>query len=169
MLLHASILQWMIGVLLILSAMGVILLRKPIYACLSFLLSLVLIASLYLHLSAEFIAVMQILVYAGAILVIFVFVIVLFQDAHQQMVRFQPKSKPHLLLLAAMTFIFTFAFFGAHIIPFASFGQNLPNGFGSVEGLGRAIYLEFFFPFEAIIMLFLTAIVGALYVAKRER
>ena len=75
---EVSLIQWIMGLVLILSAMGVILLRKPLYACLSFLLSLLLLAAFYLQLYAEFIAVMQILIYAGAILVIFVFVIVFF-------------------------------------------------------------------------------------------
>lgn len=169
MLPHASIAQWIFGILLILSAIGVVSLRKPIHASLSFLLSLILLASFYLQLSAEFIAVMQVLVYAGAILVIFVFVMVLFQDAHQQITEFKGKSQSVLLAIAGITFVLAFAFFGSHLIPLTSFKANLPEGFGSANAIGQALYLDFFFPFEAVILLFLVAIVGALYIAKKER
>jgi NADH-quinone oxidoreductase subunit J len=166
---HASFAQWILGIILILSAMGVALFRKPIYASLSFLLSLVMLAFFYLHLSAEFIALMQILVYAGAILVIFIFVIVLFQDAHQQVRRFKPKSQPQFLAIAGIAFIVTLAFFGAQLIQTPYLQKSIPDGFGSAQSIGMALYLDFFFPFEAIIVLFLVAIIGALYTAKRER
>lgn len=167
--LHASLAQWLLGMILIASAMGVILFRKPIYASLSFLLSLILLAAFYLQLSAEFIAVMQILVYAGAILVIFVFVIVLFQDAHEQLSRFQPKSQQQFLTVAGVAFVTTLVFFGARLLNLTHSRQNLPEGYGSANGIGQALYLDFFFPFEAVILLFLVAIIGALYIAKRER
>lgn len=166
---HASLVQWILGVLLILSAMGVVLFRKPIYASLSFLVSLILLAAFYFQLSAEFIAVMQILVYAGAILVIFVFVIVLFQDAHQQLARFEPKSQPQFLALAGIAFVGALAFFGAQLIHLTHFHKKIPEGFGTANAIGQALYLDFFFPFEAVILLFLVAIIGALYIAKKER
>ena len=61
------IIDYILGAILILSSLGVILLRKPVHASLSFLLTLLALAALYLQLSAEFIAVMQVLVYAGGI------------------------------------------------------------------------------------------------------
>lgn len=169
MLPHASFGQWILGIVLILSAMGVVLFRKPIYASLSFLLSLLVLAVFYLNLSAEFIAVMQVLVYAGAILVIFVFVVVLFQDAHQQLARFEPKSQPQFLTFAGIAFVVALIFFGAQLIHLKQFHKPVPEGFGSARGIGQALYLDFFFPFEAVILLFLVAIVGALYIAKKER
>ncbi len=165
---HVSFTQWILGITLILSAIGVVSLRKPIHASLSFLLSLIVLAVFYLQLSAEFIAVMQILVYAGAILVIFVFVIVLFQDAYQQMARFKSQSQPQFLTIAGIAFVVALSFFGSKLIHLANFNQTLPQEFGSVHGIGRALYLDFFFPFEAVILLFLVAIVGALYIAKKE-
>lgn len=169
MLPHASLAQWILGIVLILSAMGVILLRKPIYSSLSFLLTLMVLAAFYLQLSAEFIAVMQILVYAGAILVIFVFVIVLFQDAHQQIIRLQSKSQPQLLIIAGIAFIAALMLFGTQFVHLTHFNPPLPPDFGSVHAIGQALYLDFFFPFEAVILLFLVAIIGSLYIAKREK
>ena len=65
--------QFLLGMLLILSSLGVILLKNPVHASLSFLVTLMTVAVFFLELSAEFIAVMQVLIYAGAILVIFIF------------------------------------------------------------------------------------------------
>lgn len=162
--------QWFLGFILLLSSIGVLAVRKPIYASLSFLLSLLILAIFYSELSAEFIAVMQILVYAGAILVIFVFVIILFQDAYERISNYESKTKPFLLSFALTSFLLSLFLLGTRYffhIPFKE--GELTEGFGSVQGLGKALYLDFFFPFEAVTLLFLVAIVGALYIAKREK
>lgn len=165
----ATPVQWFLGCLLVLSSLGVVLAQKPVQACLSFLLTLVTLAALYLQLSAQFIAVMQILVYAGAILVIFMFVIILFQDAHRQIARFQAKSAPLWLFAAAFTFLLMLVFFGNRLLGLSPASLNIPEKFGSVESLGEALYIDFFFPFEAVILLFLVAVVGALYIGKKEK
>ena len=112
---------------------------------------------------------MQVLVYAGAILVIFVFVIVLFQDAHSQIAQWGPKSGPLLTVLAGTAFACSLWFFGIRLIGQLPLAKILPGDFGTVQGIGRALYLDFFFPFEAVILLFLVAIIGALYIAKKEK
>jgi NADH-quinone oxidoreductase subunit J len=161
--------QWILGILLILGSLGVITARKPIYSALSFLLTLFLLAVFYLLLSAQFIATMQVLVYAGAILVIFVFVIVLFQDAHEQLAKFAPKSKPFLLYLSASLFLLTLVFLGQRFLGFELVKKEIPTHYGTVQSLGEALYLDFFFPFEAVVLLFLVAGIGALYIAKKEK
>lgn len=163
----ATPIQWILGFILILSSLGIIIARKPVHACISFLLTLVTLAAFYLQLSAEFIAVMQILVYAGAILVIFMFVIVLFQDAYQQIEKFEPNSTATLLYIAAGTFLLAFVFLGKRLVDLAPFKEKLPDGFGSVQSIGQALYIDFFFPFEAVIFIFLIAVIGALYTAKK--
>jgi NADH-quinone oxidoreductase subunit J len=160
--------QWFLGFVLIMSSLGVILTPKPVQACLSFLLTLLTLAALYLQLSAQFIAVMQVLVYAGAILVLFMFVIVLFQDAHQQIVNFKAKSSPWLLIFAAMAFILVLLALGGYLLTLSQAQPTVTEGFGSVESLGKALYVDFFFPFEAVILLFLVAVIGALYIGRKE-
>ena len=159
--------QLILGLILVLSSLGVITARKPVHACLSFLLTLLTLAALYLQLSAEFIAVIQILVYAGAILVIFMFVIILFQDAHQKIEEEDPKSSKWLRLAAVSIFILTFAALGYHMLGITSISESLPIEFGSVQSIGKALYIDFFFPFEAVVIVFLVAIVGALYIGKK--
>lgn len=165
----ANAVQLILGSILIFSSIGVISARKPVHASLSFLLTLVMLAAFYLALSAEFIAVMQVLVYAGAILVIFMFVIVLFQDAHQQISKFHAMSKPFLLLIAGILLIAAFIFFGQKVADLTPTSQRLPEGFGTVQALGEALYIDFFFPFEAVILLFLVAVIGAHYIGKKGK
>lgn len=168
----ATIFEWIIGAVLIFSALGILLAKKPVHACLSFLLTLLSLAALYLQLSAEFIAMMQILVYAGAILVIFMIVIVLFQDAHQQLEKFKAQSNPSLIIAAGIFLPITLLLLGKHLYQISTeshsiVNQHLPKDFGTVQALGQALYIDFFFPFEAVILLFLVAIIGALYVGKK--
>lgn len=158
---------WILGAILILSCLGVLVLRKPVHASLSFLMTLLTLAVLYVQLSAPFIAVMQIIVYAGAILVLFMFVMILFQDAHQQLSNFEPQSSPTLLWVAAGAFLLTLIAIGSRLIGLPTAKGELPEGYGTVQALGKALYIDFFFPFEAVILLFLIAVVGALYIAKK--
>lgn len=165
----ATTAQWILGSLLILSSLGVLFAKKPVHASLSFLLSLMLLASLYLQLSAEFIAVMQVLIYAGAILVIFMFVVVLFQDAHSQISLHHAQSLPLLLYAAAAAFLGMFALLGMRFFDLLP-GKAVPvEGFGTAHSLGLLLYVDFFFPFEAVVLIFLVAVVGALYIGKKEK
>ena len=93
---------WILSGVLLAASLGVILAKKPVYAALSFLLTLITLAAIYLQLSAEFIAAMQVLVYAGAILVIFMFVIILFQDAHDELERYKAVNRSALLAIAGI-------------------------------------------------------------------
>lgn len=165
----ATLDQWIFGLLLILSSLGMLLTSKPVQASLCFLLTLLSLAALYLELSAQFIASMQILIYAGAILVIFIFVIVLFQDVHQQIHIYRAKSKTAIVGAAAGTFIAAFLLVGFHLSSLQTKPQALSQEFGSVHSLGRLLYLDFFFPFEAVILIFLVAVVGAVYIGRKER
>lgn len=165
----ATLPELIIGFILILTSLGVIMAKRPMYSSLYFLATLIMLAGLYLQLSAEFIAVMQVIVYAGAILVIFMFVIVLFQDAHEQIHKFKSQCHNGLLLLSALVFLVTLGFLGSKLIGITALNSEPPKDFGTVQSLGYALYLDFFFPFEAVILLFLVALVGALYIGRRER
>lgn len=161
------LLEWLIAFIIVFSALGVIMLKKPVHACLSFLLTLLGLASYYFLLSADFIGVMQILVYAGAILVLFIFVIVLFQDAHQQIVNVKPQSSAWLIGVAALTLGVSSILFGLQFSGEFALGE-VSDSFGTVQTLGLALYRDYFFPFEAIVLMFLIALIGAVYLAKKE-
>lgn len=168
MAIFANPIQCILGIILILSALGIIIARKPVHASLSFLLTLLSLAALYLQYSADFIAVMQILIYAGAILVIFIFVIILFQDAYQHIDLVHPQSAPLFLFIAGTAFVVALVFLGQRFLGIQPVDKQLPEDFGTVQALGHALYIDFFFPFEAVTLLFLVAIIGAFYIGKKE-
>lgn len=168
-LLSSSPVEWMLAFILFFSSLGTILLRHPVHACLSFLLTLFALAAFYVQLSAQFIGVMQVLVYAGAIMVIFMFVIVLFQDAHAQIERLPAQSSRLLIAGAVLAIILGVGVLGEAFLGFQPSNLMLPDDYGTAQSLGRELYRSFFFPFEAIIVLFLVAIMGALYIARRAR
>ncbi len=164
----------MIDVLLasivVLSSLAVILAKKPVYSCLSFLVTLITLALFYQQLNAPFISAMQVLVYAGAILVIFMFVIILFQDANAQISLIQPKSSPALIygtVFLSTALIIFFLYKLTHLA--LAIPTPVPEEYGTIQTLGKALYIDFFFPFEAVIVLFLVAIVGAIYIGKKEK
>jgi len=160
--------DWILSGILTAASLGVILTKKPVHACLWFLLTLLALAASYLQLYAPFISVMQVLVYAGAILVIFMFVIVLFQDAYLAITNYKAESNPLWLFLVAGFFILVLAYAAGGLkVPPAEKNLTTPS-FGSVEALGNTLYLDFFFPFEAVGVLFLVAMVGALYIGKKR-
>lgn len=159
--------DWILGILLLASSFGVILTKKPVRASLSFLATLILLASIYLRLSAEFIAVLQVLAYAGAILVIFMFVIILFQDAHEKISEISGKTSKKFLAIVIACFFLALLFLTFNIKDITS-SQELPKDFGSAHSLGMIMYRDFFFPFEAVVLLFLIAIVGAVYIARKD-
>lgn len=166
-----STIHLILGILLVLSSMGVILLRNPVHACLSFLVTLVTISVFFLQLSAEFLSVIQILVYAGAILVLFIFALVLFQDAYQAIAHTQGKSRPVQLAAAiCITFVPNAYFFWKlqGIDSIATPADQLPPDFGKVMSIGKTLYTKEFFPLEAVAILFLIALVGSIYLAKKE-
>lgn len=156
-----------LGLVLILSSLGVILAKKPVHASLSFLLTLMTLATLYLQLSAQFIAVMQVLVYAGAIMVLFMFVMIIFQDAIEEIAHIKPKSLTWFIYLSGATFFLSTLVLGVKLIEPNAATNGHAEGFGTAEALGRLLYIDYFFPFEAVILIFLVALIGALYTAKK--
>jgi len=163
----ANPLQWILGLVMILSSLGVLLAPRPVHASLSFLLTLLTLAVFYLQLSASFIAVMQVIVYAGAILVTFIFVLVLFQDAHTQIDRHPAQSSKPLLWGAAGAAVLALLMAGWNLLKMPTSTAHQPQEFGYVENVGKVLYLDFFFPFEAVVFLFLVAIVGAFYIGRK--
>lgn len=163
-----NLFQWLLGLVMLFSAVGVLLARKPVHASLSFLLTLLTLALFYINLFASFIGVMQVLVYAGAILVTFIFVIVLFQDAHYQIEQHPAQSSKWLVFAAGIAFLAALGAFSHVLFELPPAHPKAAANFGHVEGLGKALYLDFFFPFEAVIFLFLVAIVGAFYIGRKE-
>lgn len=163
------ILFFICGALAVLGAILLIVAHEPIHSALSLILVMVALAILYLLLGAEFIAAVQIIVYAGAIMVLFVFVIMLLNAGVEERTSFSKMAKYAGMPLAIFLLLEI-----AHWVWHASVGSKVANGAGaagaafSTRALSLALFQQYLFPFEATSILILIAILGALVLAKRS-
>lgn len=158
-----TVLFWLFSILGIAGGVGLIFNKNPIYAALSLILNFFSIAGLYLSLNAEFIAAIQILVYAGAIMVLFLFVIMLLnlKDEHG-VYSFDARR--------GIAFILGIAFIAEMLFVFRGFSDKSPNSsftYGNVEAVGEKLMTDFLFPFEMISVVLLAALIGAIVVARK--
>lgn len=151
-------------------AIGVILLRNPFYSVLALVVHLFSLAGLFLLLHAEFLAVAQVLVYAGAVMVLYVFVVAYVGGIAE------PSSDPipAQRLLAAMIGISLFvvlstAVLGTGLAALGERGAELPLGFGSPEAVGRMLLDRFLIIFEVASVLLLISAVAAIVLAFRRK
>lgn len=149
-------------------ALLLILAREPIHSALALILVMVALAALYLMLGAEFIAAVQVIVYAGAVMVLFVFVIMLLNAGTEERTDWSKIAK-----YAGLPFAFLLLLGLAYWIRRSTLGPVIANGPGAASGAAstRALSLQLFqqylFPFEITSILILIAILGALVLAKR--
>jgi NADH-quinone oxidoreductase subunit J len=143
--------------------------REPIHSALALVLVMVSLAVLYLLLGAEFIAAVQIIVYAGAIMVLFVFVIMLLNAGVEERTNWSKMAKYAGLPLGLFLTLEI-----AHLVWHATGGSEVANGAGashaafSTRALSLALFRQYLFPFEATSILILIAILGALVLARRS-
>jgi NADH-quinone oxidoreductase subunit J len=151
------------------SAVMMILQRNPVNSALYLILNFFCLGALYLTLSAQFIAMVQVLVYAGAIMVLFLFVIMLLNLGDDRRLREHLGPRMYLgigfsiALVLELLFIFLFRSPKAVV-------QQSPNAaeMGTVEYVGKVLFTRFLFPFEVTSLLLLAAIVGAVILAKKK-
>jgi NADH-quinone oxidoreductase subunit J len=159
------------ALIVLLGASMVLVLANPLRAAMALILSLGGLAIVFLLLHAQFVAVMQLLVYAGAILVLFVFVIMLLNLEDPPIKRGWPW------VAAIFVGIGATAFGLAHGLAvkgdmFSKSGSPMvnavPKDFGSVEQVGMQIMTDFVLPFEMLSVLLLVAVVGAVVISKKR-
>jgi NADH-quinone oxidoreductase subunit J len=160
-----------LAALAVVAAFNVILQRNPIYSAIGLIVVLCCLAALFLLLYAQFIAAIQIIVYAGAIMVLFVFVIMLLNIREEES---KTDRQKYLKWLAAPLFLALLAevFAAIRIVDTAPVTGSLPaspTSLGTVESIAVAMFTRYVLPFEAVSVLILMAIVGALLLARREK
>ncbi len=149
------------------AALSLVLQKHPIHSALSLIVVMVCLAGLYLLMGAEFVAAVQIIVYGGAIMVLFIFVIMLLNAGEEERTDFSKLAKfagwP--LALALTAAIAAAVVKPAAGIPAAS-QPVIPN---ATEQISSMLFREFVYPFELTSFLILVAIMGALVLAQREK
>jgi NADH-quinone oxidoreductase subunit J len=163
-----SILFYIFATVGILSAITVVTRRNPIISAIFLILNFFCLAGLYLTLHAQFIAIIQILVYAGAIMVLFVFVIMLLNLHDDTKLRGALTWKKVLAggVVAGLLMELVYIFF---VMKPAGVQAPLERSVevGTVEYIGSQLFTRFLFPFEVTSILLTAAIVGALVLAKK--
>ena len=153
-----------VAVLAVASALGLVLRRNPIHGALFLVVNLGCVAVLYLMLGAEFLAAAQVIVYAGAIMVLFVFAIMVLIPGKEETGP-DPRRSTRVLALPVGAVLFGLLVF---IIARRTAAPIPPGQSGNVESLGRLLFTDFLFPFELTSVLLLAAMIGVLVLARRR-
>ncbi len=152
-------------------AIGVVALRNPFYSVLALVGHLLSLAALFLLLRAEFIAAAQVVVYAGAVMVLYLFVVSYIGGGSLQQLT-PGGSQLRLVAGGAVLALFAelaIAVLGSGLKAIDSDGAPYVAGFGSPEQIGEALLTKFLFPFEVASLLLLVAAVGAVVLARRRK
>jgi NADH-quinone oxidoreductase subunit J len=154
------------GGMTLVAAAGVVTARSPVYAAMSLVAAFFFMAGIYVLLVAHLIAFMQILVYAGAVMVLFLFVIMLLSIHEGDTGLHKPRVMQWLGAAGALGL---FSVLVASVWSVAG-GElrTLPADFGTVKAVGNVLYTQYLLPFEATSLLLLVAIVGAVVIAKER-
>jgi NADH-quinone oxidoreductase subunit J len=158
-----------LGVIAVVAAVSVIVQKRVVYSALSLLLNLCALAGLYILLNAEFIAIVQVIVYAGAIVVLFLFGIMLldvdwedFKAGKRGWLRY-PAIVFAAILLAQVAYMLSSGVLSSALGPYT---PEMMAQQGNVWMLGRALFTDFLIPFELASVLLLSAIVGAVFLGE---
>lgn len=158
---------YFIACLTIISALFVVLNRNPVYSAVMLVFCFFSLAALYVLLEAYFVAVLEIIVYAGAIMVLFLFIIMLInvgkEVADSTLIQ-KAKALPFVLvILFALNIIL--------LILWKNEGINQSDtisSVGSITAIGQALFTKYLLPFEIASLLLLVALIGTVYLAKRK-
>ncbi len=162
---------WFFAAILVFAALRVITARNPVHAALFLVLAFCTAAGLWIQLEAEFLGIVLVLVYVGAVMVLFLFVVMML-DINVERLRegfwsYLPVGAVvALLLVAEMALVLTGPYFGLTEAPRP---ESSPAGHSNTKELGRLLYTDYVYPFELAAVILLVAIVAAIALVLRRR
>jgi len=165
---------YLISAIIIAGALAMIMSRSLVRSVIWMVVSFVGVGALFVLLEAEFIAAVQILVYAGGIVVLFLFVIMLVNlDELQRMEQLHRQWLPAVLLVCVLLAELGFMMWSGARDTVAPLPEQLDAALrsvrdGNVETIGMTLYTDYILPFEMVSMLLLVAMIGAIYLAKKQ-
>jgi NADH-quinone oxidoreductase subunit J len=163
------VLFFFLAALMVLSAIGVVVTRHPVRSTMCLVSTLFLLAVVFIFLDADFVAALQVVVYAGAIMVVFLFVIMLLNLQDEEPER-RRQSRGFVALGGASLFALALLYLlkqAGTLLPGPGMGTAVPGGFGSIESVGLRLFTQYLLPFEITGLLMLGAVIGAVVLAKR--
>ncbi|KIA85938.1 NADH-quinone oxidoreductase subunit J family protein [Kaistella jeonii] len=161
-----QILFFFVALVAITSAVYFVFARNPLYSILSLIVTMFSIAGLYILLNAQFLGIVQIIVYAGAIMVLFLYILMMLnlnkadESKKQNLMKFAGVFSAGLLLIAILG-----AFRGFKVEAAAA---NVDSSVGLTKSLGRLLFNEYVLPFELASILIFAGIVGAVLIGKKD-
>lgn len=165
-----TVLFYVFAAIMIFAALRVITASNPVHAVLFLVLAFFNAAGLWMLLQAEFLAIALIMVYVGAVMVLFLFIVMML-DINIESVRkgfwshLPMGGMIGLLMAAEMAVVLGGRFFGPENFP----GQSLPAGTSNTKELARLLFTDYFFPFELASIILLVGIVAAVMLTLRRR
>lgn len=153
---------------IVLLSMLVITRKNAVHSVLWMVLLFFHIAALYLFLNAEFLTAVQLIVYAGAMLVLYLFVIMLLNLKKEEASRFVDFWPLGLSVALALLFAIGISIRAIVIGPSGAYSIDVVKQAGHTDLLGRVLYTEYLFPFEIVSVVLLVAIIGAIVLAKKK-
>ncbi|MDX1624150.1 MAG: NADH-quinone oxidoreductase subunit J [Gemmatimonadota bacterium] len=163
---------WILAALAVVASVAVIVHRNPVWSVILLVVTFFAQAGLFVLLHAHFLAVIQVLVYAGAIMVLFLFVVMLLNLGGPRW--FEVAPTPLVVVAVALGAAFVGVLVVGGLPQFAPAAEGpaaaIPRDVaGSVEAIGSALYTAYYLPFLTTALLLLVAMVGAVVLARRER
>jgi NADH-quinone oxidoreductase subunit J len=161
------------AIAILVGAVGVVVSRNPVHAALNLVLTLFGIAVEFINQQADFLAAVQVIVYAGAIVILFLFVIMLLGVDREENVAAEPLrgQRPTAIVLALMVLV-ELAVLGRvtdWVTGAPSTGGPLTGPGENIQKLGQSIFTRYLFPFEITSVLLVIAVVGAVVLARRPQ
>ena len=163
---------YIFAALSVFGALGVLFLKDPIHCALSLVGTFFCLGSIYVMLNAEFVAVIQVLIYAGAIMVLFLFVLMLLSSKDTDMSS-NKWTVGNILagFLSLGIFVqIAYLFTGNELKlgPKGEYPIEVVEEIGSIALIGRLLFTDYILSFEIIVILLLVAVIGAVVIAKRK-
>jgi len=150
----------------IVGALGMVSLHQPVHSALSLILTIIALSGLFALLSASFLFMVQIIIYAGAILTLFIFII-MFLNVKEANLPKEPNKNITLFLGAIALLPFNFLILRAfYKMPLLS--APLEEDFGKIKPLGMELFTQWLLPFELISILLLVALIGAVVLGRKD-
>ncbi|MGE5408836.1 MAG: NADH-quinone oxidoreductase subunit J [Syntrophothermus sp.] len=151
-------------------ALGVVALQNPFYSVLALVVHLFSLAALFLLLTAAFVAAAQVVVYAGAVMVLYVFVAAYVGGGGEPVADPIHGQRFLGIFVASILFVeLSIAVLSSALMALGTHGPEVPSGFGDPAAIGRLLLEKFLLPFEGASLLLLVAAVGAIVLAARRR
>jgi NADH-quinone oxidoreductase subunit J len=155
---------WLLAALTVFFALFTVTRRNPVTAVMSLVGTFFCLAGLYATLDAHFLAILQVLVYAGAIMVLFIFVVMILNRE-----EVSPLSLSGWKILGLASGVYLLWKFLRVVDLGVPAPTNVPETFGTVGSIGDILFTQFLYPFEAISLLLLVAIVGGVIVSRSHQ